>query len=39
VGGDVVTRTWDTSHSVFITEMRAMVELALEAARDERNAK
>jgi pimeloyl-ACP methyl ester carboxylesterase len=38
-GGDVVTRTWDTSHSVFITEMRAMVDLALKAARDERNAK
>jgi alpha-beta hydrolase superfamily lysophospholipase len=35
-GGDMVTKTYDTSHSIFITEQKAMVDLALEAAKDER---
>jgi pimeloyl-ACP methyl ester carboxylesterase len=36
-GIGIVKKTYDTSHSVFVTEQRAMVDLALEAAKDDRN--
>ncbi|CAI6341390.1 unnamed protein product [Periconia digitata] len=36
-GADLARKTYDTTHSVFITEETAMVQLAVEAANDKRN--
>lgn len=36
-GADIQTKTYNTSHSVFITEQQEMVDLAVEVTKDSRN--